>query len=69
MFEKTIVKQEKWKSKYFWIGVGGVVVTLLMHFGVIDAGQGDSINNVITAVASLLALFGVWNDAGNATEW
>lgn len=63
------MKQPKWRSKYFWIGIGGVLVTLAMQFGIIDAGQGEAINNVIAAVAAALGLFGVWNDAGNATDW
>lgn len=63
------MKQEKYKSKIFWLGISGVAVTFLIQLGVIDAGQGVQVNQIIAGIASLLGVFGVWNDAGNATEY
>lgn len=63
------MKQEKWRSKYFWLGITGAAVTFLISVGAIDVGQGESINGVVSAISTLLAAFGVWNDAGNREEW
>lgn len=67
--KREIIPQEKWRSKYFWVGIGGVAVSLVVQLGLIDFGQGEQINAVISAIAGALGAFGVWNDAGNKEEW
>ena len=63
------MKQEKWRSKYFWVGVAGIVVSAMLHFGAIDTGMGANINEAVALIGDALGLFGVWNDAGNKGEW
>ncbi len=57
--------QNRVKSPVLWTAVAAQVVTILILLGVIDAGQGDTINAVIAAVLQALVAFGVVNNPTN----
>lgn len=50
--------QNRFKSPVVWTAVAAQIVTILILIGVIDAGQGDTINAVIASVCQLLVVFG-----------
>lgn len=59
--------QNRWRSKVVWTAITAQVIAILLALGVIDAGQGDTINNVIISVLQLMVVFGVVNDPTNAS--
>lgn len=68
---ETIVSQPKWKSKYFWIAIFAQVVSMLQLSGLAQKWGLDlgTIGDVFAALAQLLVLLGIWNDAGNKGDW
>jgi uncharacterized membrane protein len=67
----TITSQPKWKSKYFWIGIGSIVAFVLGNWGLYDyIGLTDeTFQKLLDLVFTTLGFLGVWNDSGNAKEW
>ena len=57
--------QNRLKSKVVWAAVIAQVLAILLALGVIDAGQSEAINAVITAVLQLLVVFGILNNPEN----
>lgn len=54
--------QNRLKSKVVWGAVIAQVLAILLALGVIDAGQSDAVNAVVTAVLQLMVVFGVLNN-------
>lgn len=60
------MEQNRWKSPVLWAGIVAQVVSMLILLGVIDAGVGDTVNQIAAGVLQLLALFGVINNPTNS---
>lgn len=60
--EEFILAQNRLKSKIVWAALAAQVITLLLALGVIDPGQGESVQAAVTALLQALVLFGVLNN-------
>lgn len=59
------MKQSRFKSKAAWLTVGAAVVNMLVGFGVIDTTQGEAISIAVSAIATVLTVFGIFNNPEN----
>jgi len=60
--------QNRFKSPVLWISLSSAVLAFLVGIGIIDLGLSDTINQIILAVLTLLAGFGVVNDPTSKTS-
>lgn len=56
------MEQNRFKSPVVWAAVVAQVVSILLAFGVIDAGIGDAVNAAAAGILQILVLFGVLNN-------
>ncbi len=63
------MEQNRWKSPVLWAGIVAQVASLLILLDVIDAGLGETINQVAASVLQLLALLGIVNNPTDKEGW
>ena len=59
------MEQNRFKSWVFWSSLAAQIVSLLVLFGVFNAGQTEVVNQVIAVILQMFVVFGVLN---NPTE-
>lgn len=71
METKTVVTQNRFKSKWLWAAILSQVVSLLQFTGALEAWGLDIglVNDVIAGVLQLLVLVGILNNATDAENW
>ena len=71
METKTVVTQNRFKSKWLWAALLAQVVSLLQFTGALEAWGLDIglVNDVIAGVLQLLVLVGILNNATDAENW
>ena len=57
--------QNRLNSPVVWAALAAQILAILVTLGVVDMGQSDALNAVVTAVLELFVVFGVFN---NPTE-
>ena len=61
--------QKRINSPVVWAAIAAQVLAILVTLGVIDMGQSDAINAIVTAVLELFVVFGVLNNPTNREEF
>jgi uncharacterized membrane protein len=57
-----VVTQNRFKSVVLWTSLASAVLSFLVGSGIIDLGLSETIQQIILAVATFLAGFGILNN-------
>jgi len=60
--------REKLRSKTLWLSIVAQVVAILIATGKIDAGQGQTINNLVAGCLQILVTIGIVNNPNDPTK-
>ena len=61
--------QNRLNSPVVWAALAAQILAILVTLGVIDMGQSEAVNAVVTAVLELFVVFGVFNNPTNREEF
>lgn len=61
--------QSRWKSKVLWAALAAQAIGILVLVGVIDAGFGETANQVVALGLQILVIVGVVNDPKDPVNW
>ena len=56
------MEQNRFKSWVFWSSLAAQIVSLLVLFGVFNAGQTEIVNKAIAIILQMFVVFGVLNN-------
>lgn len=61
--------QNRWKSKFVWLGLGGTIIMFMQSIGLIDVDLSTALTNLINGVCLFLVGVGVLNNPTDGENW